>query len=60
MVGLEDRVERRTVVPGILDGGLRVIVEGLSGDERLVVEGLQKAREGAVVRPVDMLLEPSP
>ena len=60
VVGLEDRVERRTVVPGILDGGLRVIVEGLSGDERLVVEGLQKAREGAVVRPVDMLLEPSP
>lgn len=48
------------MVPGILDGSLRVIVEGLSGDERLVVEGLQKAREGAVVRPVDMLLEPSP
>jgi multidrug efflux pump subunit AcrA (membrane-fusion protein) len=48
----DNRVERRTVEPGGLDGGLRVINEGLTGDERIVIEGLQKARDGAAVRPV--------
>lgn len=55
----DGRVERRTVVPGILDGGLRVIAEGLSGDEWVVVEGLQKARDGGLVRPIPIEEEPS-
>jgi multidrug efflux system membrane fusion protein len=46
-------VEHRTVELGPSEGDLRVIVKGLSGDERIVVEGLQKARDGAVVRPVE-------
>jgi len=53
VVGTDDRVEHRTVEPGIQDGDLRVIVKGLSGDERIVIEGIQKARDGAVVRPVE-------
>ena len=53
VVGLDDRVEHRTVEPGILEGDLRVITRGLGGDERIVVEGLQKARAGVVVRPVE-------
>ena len=57
VVGPDDRVEHRTVVPGILDGELRVIEKGLSGDERIVVEGLQKAREAAVVRPIEEAAE---
>ena len=55
----DSRVERRTVVPGILDGGLRVIAEGLSGGEWIVVEGLQKARDGALVRPISSEGEPA-
>lgn len=53
VIGADDRVEHRTVELGLEDGDLRVITRGLSGDERIVVEGLQKARDGAVVRPVE-------
>jgi len=52
-VGPDDRVEHRTVDLGIQEGELRVIPKGLAGDERVVVEGIQKARDGAVVRPVE-------
>jgi hypothetical protein len=30
-----------------------VITKGLAGDERIVVEGIQKARDGAIVRPAE-------
>jgi len=53
VIGADDRVEHRTVELGLQDGDLRVITRGLSGDERIVVEGLQKARDGAVVRPLE-------
>ncbi len=53
VVGNDDRVEHRTVTLGTLDGDMRVITHGLAGDERVVIEGIQKARDGAVVRPVD-------
>ena len=59
VVGPDDRVEHRTVEPGILDGDLRVIDRGLDGDERIVVEGLQKAREGGLVRPVEEGRDPA-
>jgi RND family efflux transporter MFP subunit len=53
VVGPDDKVEHRTVELGSREGDLRVITKGLTGDERIVVEGLQKARAGAVVRPVE-------
>ena len=58
VIGPDGRVEHRTVETGIREGDLRVITKGLSGDERIVVEGLQKARDGAVVRPVEASGEP--
>jgi RND family efflux transporter MFP subunit len=53
VVGPDDKVEHRPVELGSREGDLRVITKGLTGDERIVVEGLQKARDGAVVRPVE-------
>ena len=53
VIGADDRVEHRTVELGLQEGDLRVVTKGLSGDERIVVEGLQKARDGAVVRPLE-------
>jgi RND family efflux transporter MFP subunit len=53
VVGADDRVTMREITPGRLDGQLRVITEGLSADERVVVSGLQRVRDGAVVRPVE-------
>ena len=47
----DDTVEARAVVLGPLDEGLRVIREGLQPDDRVIVEGLQRARVGAKVSP---------
>jgi hypothetical protein len=46
VVGAEEKVEHRTVRAASAQGGLRRIVEGLSAGERVIVEGVQKARPG--------------
>lgn len=51
VVNKDDTVEMRPVTLGPLDEGLRVIREGLSKDDRVVVDGLQRARVGAKVTP---------
>ena len=46
----DDTVEERTVVLGPLqDDRLRVIREGLQADDRVIVDGIQRARVGAKV-----------
>jgi membrane fusion protein (multidrug efflux system) len=45
-------VEQRSVVVGVVHDGMQRIVEGLAGGERVVVEGVQKARPGQKVVPV--------
>ena len=55
--GAADRVGHRTVTPTFLDGGLRVIAAGLEPGDRVVVGGLQRAREGIVVRPTEVAME---
>ena len=47
----DDTVEARPVTLGALDDGLRVIKEGLKPDDRVIVDGLQRARVGAKVSP---------
>ena len=47
----DDTVEARPVVLGPLDEGLRVIREGLKPEDRVIVDGLQRARVGATVSP---------
>jgi membrane fusion protein, multidrug efflux system len=44
-------VEAKPVILGPLDDGLRVIREGLKPEDRVIVEGLQRARIGAKVSP---------
>jgi len=44
-------VEARAVVLGPLDEGLRVIREGLKAEDRVIVDGIQRARVGAKVSP---------
>jgi RND family efflux transporter MFP subunit len=51
VVGEKNVVARRTVVPGPEADNLRVIKEGLQGDEWLVVDGLLKAIPGRPVKP---------
>jgi membrane fusion protein, multidrug efflux system len=47
----DDTVEAKPVILGPLDDGLRVIREGLKPDDRVIVDGLQRARVGAKVSP---------
>jgi multidrug efflux system membrane fusion protein len=47
----DDTVEAKPVILGPLDDGLRVVREGLKPEDRVIVEGLQRARVGAKVSP---------
>ena len=48
-----DRIEQRPIRTGARIGELWLVEEGLKAGERIVVEGLQKARPGTVVKPLD-------
>ena len=56
----EDTVQYRPVTLGRSDAGLVVIEAGLSGGERVVVNGLQRARPGAKVAPEAAEMTPNP
>lgn len=51
VVGEDNKVTLRVVKPGARIGNLWVIDEGLNAGERVVIEGLQKIRDGAPVNP---------
>ena len=50
----DNTVEAKPVILGPLDDGLRVIREGLKPEDRVIVDGLQRARVGAKVTPHDV------
>lgn len=56
-VVVNDVVERRTVTLGPIVDGLRVIRNGLTGDESLVIEGLLQARPEMKVNTKDGTIE---
>lgn len=53
IVGADDKVDVRTVETGPLAHGLRVIRSGITPDDRVIINGVQHARPGAVVIPED-------
>jgi membrane fusion protein (multidrug efflux system) len=52
VVGPDDRVAQRKVTLGSRIGSDCIIEDGLESGERFVVEGLQKVRDGARVKPM--------
>ena len=52
VVGPDDNVTQRAIKVGDLVAGGVLILEGLKSGDRIVVEGLQKVREGAAVKPM--------
>ncbi|MCG8636818.1 MAG: efflux RND transporter periplasmic adaptor subunit [Desulfobacterales bacterium] len=52
-VNPENRVEYKPVVPGALVDDLRVIAQGLLPADRIITNGIQKARPGSPVTPQD-------
>jgi membrane fusion protein, multidrug efflux system len=57
VVGAEDRAELRPVTLGPRFGNRQVIATGLEPGDRVVVEGLQKARPGSPLKVVAVTLE---
>jgi len=51
VVGTDNKVSIRTVKVGDLTGNMWIIEEGLKPGERVVAEGVQKVRGGALVNP---------
>jgi len=51
VVGADNKVQQRRVEVGPSNGELRIINSGVGAGERVVVEGLQQARDGAAVNP---------
>jgi RND family efflux transporter MFP subunit len=51
VVNDDNEVGARRVTVGVLDGSMRVVREGLSADDRVVVLGVLKARPGSKVTP---------
>ena len=63
VVSDKNRVEYRTVTTGrsvpARSGMLRVIEEGLDKNDRVVISGMSRAREGSTVQPVEETAESS-
>lgn len=59
VVNDQDEVVYRSVKIGSLNEGYRVIEEGLTPQERVVVSGLQRVRPGAKVDPREIPMPPS-
>lgn len=60
VIDAENKAQYRKVVLGPLYEGLRIVREGLSGDDRVVVSGLQRVRPGIVVTPDEKPIPPCP
>jgi membrane fusion protein (multidrug efflux system) len=52
IVSAGDKVEVRTLAAGQAYGDKWIVSDGLKAGDRVIVEGLQKAKPGAVVKPV--------
>jgi len=50
-VNKDNKVEKRPVVLGQNLNGMIVIKEGITADDKIIINGLQRARPGSLVNP---------
>ena len=53
VVTSDNKIEQRPIRTGARIGELWLVEDGLKTGERIVIDGLQKARPGSIVKPVD-------
>ena len=51
VLGPENKLEYRTIKPGRIVDGLRIVRQGLKADDVVVISGLQRVKPGAQVKP---------
>jgi len=59
VVDAQNQVEYRPITTGNLLGEFTVIRSGLTPQDRVITDGLQRARRGAVVEPQEVSLDPA-
>jgi multidrug efflux system membrane fusion protein len=57
VVDADNKAAYREVTLGALNGNLRVVTSGLNPGERVIVDGLQRVRPGALVSPTDVPMD---
>jgi RND family efflux transporter MFP subunit len=57
IVGADNKVSYRTVKVGRIDNGLRIVLDGLTPGENVVVNGLQRVQPGAVITPQQVAMD---
>ncbi len=60
VVGADNKAVWREVKLGVAVNGLRVVSEGLQPGERIVVNGLQRVRPGALLAPREVAMDAKP
>jgi multidrug efflux system membrane fusion protein len=60
LVKEDDTVERRVITLGHLFDGMRAIEEGVTTQDRIVINGLQRAMPGSKVKPEEVVLPNEP
>ena len=60
VVGADNKAEYREVKLGAAANGLRIVTEGLKPNERIVVNGLQRVRPGALLAPTSVAMDAKP
>ena len=60
VVGADNKAVYREVTLGASVNGLRIVTSGLEVNERIVVNGLQRIRPGALVAPQPVAMETKP
>ena len=60
VMGEDGQAQYREVALGVAQGGLREITTGLAAGERIVVNGLQRVRPGAVLEPQPVTMPGQP
>jgi len=60
VVGADNKAVYREVTLGASVNGLRIVTSGLEVNERIVVNGLQRIRPGALVAPQPVAMETTP
>lgn len=60
VVNAKNVVEYRPVSVGTLQNGLRVITQGISETDWIIVNGIQRVRPGATVKPIQLAMPAGP